>query len=74
MQIIIIKQIGHGSRLAGDTTSRLQVARSKSTKDGFFGFLSEKKKELTSWWSVALLSTKNRRGELWDSRLTPQLE
>ena len=33
-----------------------------------------KKKELTSWWSVALLSTKNRRGELWDSRLTPQLE
>ena len=73
MQIIIIKYIGHGSRLAGDTTSRLQVARSKSSKDGFFGFLSEKK-ELTSWWSVALLSTKNRRGELWDSRLTPQLE
>ena len=44
MQIIIIKYIGHGSRLAGDTTSRLQVARSKSSKDGFFGFLSEKKK------------------------------
>ena len=40
MQIIIIKLIGHGSRLAGDTTSRLQVARSKSSKDGFFGFLS----------------------------------
>ena len=44
MQIIIIKKIGHGSRLAGDTTSRLQVARSKSSKDGFFGFLSEKKR------------------------------
>ena len=36
--------IGHGSRLAGDTTSRLQVARSTPSKDGFFGFLSEKKK------------------------------
>ena len=36
-------------------------------------FFSEKN-ELTFWLSVALLSTKNRRGELWDLRLTSQLE
>ena len=43
---------------SGDTIlgSRSRVRSSLRTD-----FFSEKK-ELTSWWSVALLSTKNRRG------------
>ena len=43
---------------SGDTTlgSRSRVRILKRTV-----FFSEKK-ELTSWWSVAILSTKNRRG------------
>ena len=66
-QIIVIK---YGSRLAGYTTSRLQVAGSTPHMTGVF---SEKKSSLPGG-HTAILPTKNRRGELWDSRLTPQLE
>ena len=58
--------MGHGAWLGGGQGS-MEVVSSSPIADVFF---SLKKIELTSWWSGTILSTKNRRGELWDSQLT----
>ena len=64
--------------MAGWSGDMILGSRSQVRSPLRTNFFSLKKKELTSWWSVAILSTKNRRGELWgelwDSQLTPQLE
>ena len=61
---------GHDGAVVRWHVSRLQVVSSSPARGGFF----HEKKELAVLVVSRISSTKNRRGELWGSRLVSQLE